>query len=670
MFALTAVVFAAVFSAKSPDGANEIRLETGSNLTYSVWRNGEARVVPTAISMNLRGRGELGPNAKATGSESGKAGGKTPTALWKKATLDDSRNETLVRFEGGWSVRLAARNDSAAYRFETDFGDEVEVLGETADVTLPSGDLVCLHNLTNEKPYRGDPFQVSWEQVTQTAAAKDIEAPEGVRHVYAPMLVRFGADEVMGVFESDLRDYPKRDFAKEKDSATFRGVYARVPDEGAVENTRRYIRVHDRRDLIAATQGTRTYPWRLFLLENSPMRLCASEAVNAFASQNALGDVSWVRPGKVAWEWWNDWNVSGVPFKAGSTAFRNVNMETYRHYIDFAAEFGIEYVIMDEGWSKNLDVMQIIPEIDMPALIAYARTKGVGIILWCSWPQLVGRQREVLGHFAKMGVKGFKIDFMDRGDQTVVKFMEETAKVAAEFRLLLDYHGAFPPCGFSRTYPNVVNYEGVFGLEQAKWCAPETDFPANDLTTFFVRMTAGPLDYTPGAMINHTRYRAKPAPSGFRSDYLKPGSQGTRVHQMALLSLFEAPLQMLCDSPTRYRRNAECFRFMAKVPTVWDDTVGLAGDPSRFVLAARRKGAVWYVSGIASWEGASVDADLSFLGPGEWTAEIFEDGVNAEHDAEDYVRRIATVRSGDRFPVAMGPGGGFTMRVSKEEDDQ
>jgi len=346
---------AEILSLVSPDGRNEIRLETGDRLAYSVWRDGQERVSPTTIALQMEGR-LLGAGNKVLSSERRRVGGKVPMPLWKKAVLDDTREELAVTFEGGWCVRLAARDDAVGYRFETAFGGRVKVLDEAAGVTLPDGALHCVYNRTNEKPALGDPFQVSWETQAERRNVAEIVAEPGKRHIYAPMLVEFPKG-VMCVCESDMLDYPKRDFTKRAGETFFKAAFAACPDPAKLEDTRRYIRVHGRLGHIAETDGTRTYPWRLFLLEDEAVHLCASEAVTAFASPNRIADTSWIKPGKVAWEWWNDWNVTGVRFKAGTTSLRDVNTETYLHYIDFAAEHGLEYVIMDEGWSRGLDVL-------------------------------------------------------------------------------------------------------------------------------------------------------------------------------------------------------------------------------------------------------------------------------------------------------------------------
>ena len=428
---------------------------------------------------------------------------------------------------------------------------------------------------------------------------------------------------------------------------------AKLPDPAKITNNQRQRRVGGRFDYLAATKGTRTYPWRVFLLAASPAKLIESDAVYALATPNKLkGDLSWVKPGKVAWEWWNCWNVFGkdVEFKAGC------NTATYKYYIDFAAKTGIEYVIMDEGWSVKLRIMEINPEIDVAELVRYGARKGVGIILWCSWPQLVGRQHEVFQKYAGMGVKGFKIDFMDRDDQFLVDFLEKTAAIAAQYKLMVDYHGMYKPTGFSRTYPNIVNYEGVHGLEQLKW-EKDSDFPANDIKAVYTRMVAGPMDYTPGAMVNVPRNRWKPTP-------WQPSTPGTRAHQMALMALYEAPLQMLCDSPTQYLRNKECFTFMAQTPVTWDDTVGLDGEPDKFAALARRKGDVWYLAAIAGAGGRDATFDTSFLGEGRWDAEIFADGLNSDRDATDYVHQRRTVAAGEKLAVKIPSDGGYVVRFT------
>ena len=335
LFAIAAQ--AEAYSLKSPDGRNEIRVETGAALKFSVLRDGEMRVSPTPIAMKFQDR-TIGPAAQVVSAARRRVGGKVPMPVWKKAELDETREELVIEAEGGWSLRLAARDDAVAYRFETSFGGRTRVIDEEAGFSLPDGSCRCTYNRTNAKPFGGDPFQVSWETIAERTNALAVAAKTGERHIYAPMLVEYPGGGAMAVCETALLDYSKRDFSKKPGETFFKSEFARCPDPSKMGNDRRHMRVLGRLDWIAETDGTRVYPWRLFLLEDSAVGLCASEAVAALAERSRVGDVSWIKPGKVAWEWWNCWNISGVRFKAGSTKLRAVNMETYRHYIDFASE--------------------------------------------------------------------------------------------------------------------------------------------------------------------------------------------------------------------------------------------------------------------------------------------------------------------------------------------
>ena len=646
-------------SVKSPDGANEIRLMTEPTLSYSVHRAGVERVATTPLALEIEGKGILGgAETKILTADTVSQSGSIPSPIYKKAAVDESANMTTVTFQGDWKIVLVARNDGVAYRFETMFPGRVKVLNEVAGLTFPS---------TSNTVYAGycrsgaDPLQCSWESVYVTTNAAGVAA--GGETVYLPLVAKYEDGVAMCVTESDLLDYPGWNMKRvEGDKPTLAANMAKYPaktkhwdwkiKDAPPNQPLRQIKVVERADYLAETGGTRTYPWRVFMLAPSEFKLCEADIVYALATPCKLKKTDWIKPGKVAWDWWNCWNVSGVPFRAGC------NTATYEYYIDFAAEFGVEYVIMDEGWSKHLNVMELNPETDVPHLVKYANARGVGIILWCAWPQLAGRQNEIFGKYAKMGVKGFKIDFMDRDDQEMERYLEETAKIAADWKLVVDYHGMHKPTGFSRTYPNVLNYEGIHGLEQMKW-EKDVDFPRNDLLSFYCRLSAGPMDYTPGAMLNMTKAQYRPS-------NLQPGSQGTRVHQMALMSLYEAPLQMLCDSPTQYLRNRECFTFMASVPVVWDETVGLAGSMEDYVAAARRKGDEWYAAAINSWKPQKIQIDTSFLGEGRWRAEIFTDGVNADRDATDYVKTTETVKAGEKLTVKLAPGGGWTARFVRK----
>ena len=648
-------LFAETIAVRSPDGKNEIRLLVEESLRYAVLRNGQVRIAPTPLSMTVENRGVLGAKPVVAGKSERAVAETIPTPVYKKAAIHAKGHEVAVSFEGGYQVILRAHDDGVAYRFATALDGMIKVTDEQAALTFPSPDLTAYvgYNWGNREDPKQDKLQNSWESIYEKMKVSEVAADKQ-RLVYLPLLVQYPDGVCVCVTESDLRDYPGWNLYRDgKDAVRLSPWMAQVPVSRTVEDNQRQRLVKEREPWLAETAGTRTFPWRVFIMADQPVKLIESDLVYALAKPCAQADTfGWVKPGKVAWDWWNDWNVSGVPFRAGC------NTATYKYYIDFAQKNGIEYVIFDEGWSVSLKIMEIHPDVDVPELIRYADARGVGIILWCSWPQLVGRQHEVFKRYADMGAKGFKIDFMDRDDQFVVKFLEETANIAASYKLLVDYHGMFKPTGLQRTCPNIVNFEGVHGLEQLKW-ENGSDFPAHDCMIAFTRMVAGPLDYTPGSMLNQTR-------KGFKANYTQPTSQGTRVHQMALMTLFEAPLQMLCDTPTQYIRNQACTDFMVKVPTVWDETFGLLGSVDEYVAVARRKGEVWHLAVIGNWEPRELTLDLDFL-KGAYRAEIFADGINADRDATDYTREVRTVRGGTSLTVRLSSGGGWTARLTPKK---
>ena len=647
----------------SPDGKNEIRLETEPTLAFQVFRNGRALTERSPMAMTVEGRAKMGGEGlKIVSKQAADRSGTVPSPIYKKASVDETAKGMVVSF-GEWSVELIARNDGVAWRYVTDFGDkEVIVRNERIDLAFASGEQT-VYATPNYGHGAGDPLQNSWEGIYTKHQVKD--APRDPKSAenglwYAPLTFVYPSGETMVVEESDIWDYPGWNFNGTADGRTLTSLFAAYPKKTVYENwgadsrsdkPLRYQRVLEREDFLARTHGTRTYPWRVFALADNVAKIAESDIVFALASPNAIGDASWVKPGKVAWDWWNNWNLTGVDFRAG------INTRTYEYYIDFAAKNGIEYVIFDEGWSQHLDVEKYNPDMDVPHLVRYANERGVGIILWAAWAQFHGRAERVVSKYAQMGVKGFKVDFMDRDDQLCFAFLRDFAALCAKYKMVVDYHGMSKPAGFARTYPNVLCFEGVQGLENLKGQAREF-FPAMDCTIAFTRMAAGPLDYTPGAMRNFCK-------GTYHPHSFTPGSYGTRVHQMALMVVYEAPLEMLCDSPTQYLANRECFDYMRKLPVVWDETIALEGEMDACATIARRKGADWYVGSICGWQGHETEIDTSFLGSGEWTVDVFADGVNADRDAVDYAHRTMTVRAGEKIPVKLMLGGGWTAHFSR-----
>ena len=414
--------------------------------------------------------------------------------------------------------------------------------------------------------------------------------------------------------------------------------------------------VAETEDYIAKSKGPRTYPWRVMAITEQDTEMPVNNLVYALATPNQIGSTDWIKPGKVAWDWWNDWNLKGVDFEAG------INTRTYQYYIDFAAKNHIPYVVLDEGWydSSKGDIMNPIPAIDLQGLIDYGREKGVSIALWTVFNVLDEHLTEACEKYAKMGVKGWKVDFMDRNDQTAVEMAERLAKTCAQYQLFLDYHGFYAPTGMSRTYPNILNYEGVFGMEEARWAKKETDMPRYDVTFPFIRMMAGQVDFTPGAMRNGTR-------ENWVECYQNPVSMGTRCHQLACYIVHDSPFTMLCDAPTNYEREQACVDFITSLPDTFDETKIIQGKLGSYIIVARRNGSDWYLGGQTNWDGRDVELSLDILPPGTYQATIVSDGINANHNAEDYRIEQKTLTANDQLSLKMANGGGFLIKLIKQQ---
>ena len=643
------LAFAAAFAAgakpyvvSSPDGRLKVTVDAGDKLTYSLERNGTVLLQPSEIGLSLADGTVWGPGSKFRKATRRSVDVSFDALYFKRNTVRDRYNE-LVLPAKGFRVVFRVYDDGMAYRFETD--KPVTVESEQATFSF-AGDWPAYvpyvsHNTESlegqfmsscESQYAHHPLS-QWNKERLAFLPIVVEAPGGVR---------------LCVTEADLRNYPGLYLYDGDASTTLRGRLPRVPKD-VVQGGHNMLQglVRSREPFIA--RDADVFPWRAILVADEDKELAQSDFVYRLAAPAKPGDWSWVKPGKVAWDWWNDWNLYGVDFRAG------INNDTYKYYIDFAASKGIEYVILDEGWAVNLkaDLMQVIPEIDLEMLTSYAASKGVGIILWAGYMAFDKDMDAVCAHYATMGVKGWKIDFMDRDDQDVVRFYERAAATAAKYRMMVDFHGAYKPTGLNRTYPNVINYEGVYGLENMKWADEEVDQVTYDVTIPFIRLVAGPCDYTQGAMRNA-------APGNYRPVNSEAMSQGTRCHQLAECVVFDAPLTMLCDSPSNYLREPECTDFIAGIPTVWDETVALDGRIGEYVVMARRKGNRWFVAALNGLKERDLTIDLSFIGGGK--AVVFADGVNADLAARDY-RRFETAVP-NRMDVHLAPGGGWVLELA------
>lgn len=655
---LGAAMFVAAFamaeswSVNSPDGKNLIKLDTGDGrFTIQVFRNDKAMIAPSEIGMKIAGQRPFGPAAKCIGQQARAINETIDTPIYKKSHIINRANENTISFEGGFAITLHAADDGVAYRFETSLSpDKVKVLDEKFNLTFnsPETKIYTAYEWGNQP----DPLQNAWESIYFAREVKNVCTGKDAKHITYLPITLVEKDAAMVITESDLRSYAGLNFDHAaQNPATLSARMARASVRDQEKSDGRYCRVKQREGFIVETDGKRTYPWRVFLLADKIAKLLESDRVFALAAPSQIGETKWVKPGMVQWDWWNSWNLSGVNFRAGC------NTDTYKYYIDFASKYNIPYVILDEGWAENLNIYKINKAVYVKGLIEYGKQRNVGIILWCAWSQLIGREEDACKMFARMGAVGLKIDFIDRDDAFAVSFLEKVAGIAAKYRMLVDYHGMFKPTGMHRTYPNIINYEGVHGLEQLKW-EKDSDFPRNDCVLTFTRMLAGPMDYTPGAMINCTK-------GEFTTVFDRPRSQGTRVHQMALMALFESPLQMLCDAPSNYSKNSECFSFMAATPTVWDETIGLDSTMEKNAAVARRKGNVWYIAVIGNWDAQELEFKLPFL-PKKFNAEIFRDGINADRNAEDYVHENRLMSNHDTLKVKLAPGGGFIARITPE----
>ena len=655
LLALCALLLPAVLPAAdktygltSPDGLVTAVVEVGQNIRYSVSFADETVISPSVIAMRFGDGTVFGDGDKVRKVSRRSVDDFIESPVYKKNRVRDHYQEMTLSFKE-FDLIFRAYGDGVAYRFVRRLAGDFTVLSEEAEFRFPGDRMAYVPYVKNKGESLVSQFGNSFEN---TYVHTPLSGWDPERLAFLPLAVEAPGDVKVLITESDLLDYPGMYLHGDGEAPVLKGIFAPYPDE-VVQGGHNMLQglVKTRRDYIAKGSGTTAFPWRTVILAASDKELLDNDMVWRLGTPSQ-GDFSWVKPGKVAWDWWNDWNLYGVDFRAG------INNETYKYYIDFAASQGIEYVILDEGWAVNLqaDLMQVIPEIDIPMLAAYAGEKGVGLILWAGYLAFDRDMEQVCAHYAGMGIKGFKIDFMDRDDQVVVDFYRRAAETCAKYGLLADFHGAFKPSGLNRTWPNVINFEGVNGLEQLKWSDASNDQVTYDVTIPFIRMVAGPMDYTQGAMRNATRGNYRPVNS-------EPMSQGTRCHQLAEYVIFESPLNMLCDSPSNYLQEEECTRFIATVPTVWDETVVIDGRIGEYAAIARRKGDVWYVGVLGGWNVREMDLDLGFLPAGDWEIESFRDGINADRAARDYKREVAPAPAERTLRIRLAPGGGWTAVI-------
>lgn len=633
MMAWGSLAFAENYTVNSPDSRLSVNVETGVNTTYSVSLNGKVILNPSPISMTFDNGTVIGRNMKVKNVERFNQDQLLkPVVRQKSDRIRDHYNEMVLN-AGNYKLYFRVYDDGLAYRFHTDFPDSLKVLNEEVTYCFPED----YNTLFPEERTMLSAQQPLFKPMKLSEIATD-------KFCSTPILIK--ADDEVRIFisESDLESYPGM-FLRKQSKYELAGKFAAYSLEEE-RNDDRQIFPTKRADYIACVNGTRNYPWRAMIVAENDANLITNQLIYKLAPE-AEGDFSWVRPGKIAWDWYNALILTGVDFKCG------INNDTYKYYIDFASKYGIEYVVIDDGWSEAWDVTKTIPEINMEELVTYGKKKNVDLILWISWAPFREKLDEAFDKFSEWGIKGIKMDFMNRDDQAMVDFYYKVARKGAEHKMLVDFHGAYKPTGWLRTFPNVLTSEGVAGLENHKWGSFVT--PKHNVTLPFTRMVAGPMDYTPGAMIN---FHEKDHKVWFNL----PASVGTRCHQLGMYVVYESPLQMLADSPSNYYREPVCMEFLSQVPVVWDETRVLKASVGEYIVVARRSGDTWFIGGMTGEKGQKFEIDLDFI-KGNKTLTCWEDGVNVDMNANDFARRARKVKNGDKITVNMYDGGGFVAII-------
>ena len=633
MMAWGSLAFAENYTVDSPDSRITVNVETGTNTTYSVTFNGKMMLNPSPISMTFDNGTVIGRNMEVKNVErSTQNQVLKPVVRQKSKQIIDHYNEMVLDAEN-YKLYFRVYNDGLAYRFHTDFPDSLKVLNEEVIYCFPED----YNTLFPEERSMLSAQQPLFKPMKLSEIGTD-------RFCSTPILIKVDENARIFISESDLESYPGM-FLRKQGKNELAGKFAAVSLEDYKTDDRQIFPTK-RADYIARVNGTRNYPWRAMIVAENDANLITNQLIYKLAPE-AEGDYSWVRPGKIAWDWYNALILTGVDFKCG------INNDTYKYYIDFASKYGIEYVVIDDGWSEAWDVTKTIPEINMEELVAYGKKKNVDLILWVSWAPFREKIDEAFDKFSQWGIKCIKMDFMNRDDQEMVDFYYEVARKAAARKMLVDFHGAYKPTGWLRTFPNVLTSEGVAGLENHKWGSFVT--PKHNVTLPFTRMVAGPMDYTPGAMIN---FHEKDDKIWFNL----PASVGTRCHQLGMYVVYESPLQMLADSPSNYYREPVCMEFLSQVPVVWDETRVLKASVGEYVVVARRHGDTWYIGGMVGEKGQKFEIDLDFI-KGNKTLTYWEDGVNVDMNANDFARRVQKVKQGDKITITMYDGGGYAAII-------
>jgi len=628
----------------SPDGTLKVEISAGNELAYQVMHGNDTILSHSNIGLVLENGTIVGKTPRITGERRRKIKDNIESPFYRFKEFVATGNELDLKLKGGFGIIFRAYNEGVAYRFYTTQSSDIIIKEEQAEFNFKEDYTAYLPYTTNDKKPMAMAYQNVYDIIPLSKAQPKL--------AFLPVTVDCGSVKLT-LLESDLEAYPGMFVQSQQGKYGLKGVFAPYPAKTDFYPWRKQEYVTETTDFISRSRGSRSYPWRVLAITEKDTDMPVNNLVYALASPNRIGDTSWIKTGKVAWDWWNDWNLKGVPFKAG------INMDTYKYYIDFASRNGLEFIVLDEGWydPKSGDMLTVIPELDLTELIAYGKSKGVEIVLWTVFNVLDSQLEAACKKYADMGIKGFKVDFLDRDDQTAVEMVYRIAEMTARYKLTLDLHGIYKPTGINRTYPHIINFESVFGMEEVKWTDIKNNMPLYDVTFPYIRMMAGPVDYTPGAMRNATK-------ADWRAMYYTPASMGTRCHQLAAYIVHDSPFTMLCDAPTNYLNEQECVDFIASLPVEVDSTFIASGELGKYIVTVRKKDVNWYIGGMTNWDERDVQLDFSFLPEGmSYTAVLFKDGVNANKQAEDYRKETIRIDKDSRLTLHLASGGGFAMKL-------
>jgi alpha-glucosidase len=631
---------AQTYEFSSPDKHASVTVNIDDDVSFSVSYKNTPVIENSVIGLTLEGLPTLGTSPRGKKKiERQVSKTLTPAVPQKTSSIKDEYNELSVLFHGNYRITFRAYNIGVAYRFSTSLKKDVTVNTEKLQLNFADH--------TSSLFSKEESLVSHYERLYIPTQLDTL--PE-TTFCSLPVLMKIKDVNVI-VTEADVYDYPAMFMYGTNANALKAGWPGYVQQTKPKTGSEDRDQVVTSADYIAKTNGTRDYPWRVMIISDKDGDLIENNLVYQLSRPLNIDDSKWIKPGKVAWDWYNANNIYGVDFKAG------INTETYKYYIDFASEYGLEYIILDEGWSKTTtNIHECQPDIDVEALVKYGKEKNVGVILWVLWEPL-DKDLSVFELYERWGVKGIKVDFMQRADQYMVNYYERVAAKAAEHHLLVDFHGSFKPSGLRRAYPNVLTYEGVKGNENNKWSQNIT--PEHNVTLPFIRMVAGPMDFTPGCMVNATD-------KNHRISFDRPMSLGTRCHQVAMYVVYESALQMLCESPSTYYKEEETTKFISQIPTIWDETRVLEAEVADYMVIARRKNDTWYIGAMTDQSPREIEIDFSFLGEGDYVMEVMRDGPNTHRYAQDYIYESSSVNKLHQQKIQLASGGGFAAIISQK----